>query len=270
MVDEEYQFSKHGLIEKNIEEYRDYSINENDDQFIVLVVGNTGTSKTSLSLLLEHYVSRGDVDLDTYDLTHDEFISDYTSKPKEKFIVHEEGRDSFDKNKYNHTEVAEARDKINQFRKFHHTVFINFQNPNHLTREIVRNGHCLLRTPEKGIVHFYNRNKLRSMWDGNSFRGWKDYNFRDFFPNPADYVPELWKGYEQMVDENLEEKGEGSSSEEDEEEFLEKQYKISEAAEILSLHPETLRKKCRNDEIEYNKVTDKFRLPESVVEGLIS
>lgn len=270
------KFSKKGWIEKNIAEHRRYKIQEDDGQFIVLFVGDTGTSKTSLSILLEHYIRDGSIDLDTICLTHDKFISEYTSKPKEKIIIHEEGRETFDKNKYNQKETSEARDRINQYRKFHHTLFINFQNPNHLTYEIVRNADALIRTPAKGIAHYYSKPEISKMWDERSgkFTGWRDYDVRDFFPDPANYISETWNRYEERVEEELEQRGEEIDAGEDEEDDsaipgVEKQFKIQTVADQLDLHPETLRRRCRSDEIDYTKVQGEYRIPESQVQELV-
>ncbi len=272
---QEYRFSEKGVIEKQIAKHREYKIESADGQYICLVVGDTNTAKTSLSILLEHYIAEGDVNLDTVALTHDKFMEEYTSKPKRKIIIYEEGRFSFDINKYNAKETAEARDKINQYRKFHHTLFINFQNPNHLTPEIVRNADALVRLPSKGIIHYYSKPKIESMWDSrNNFRGWEDYDARDFAPDPAEFIPETWKAYEDQVESELEERGSKESSDEGEQEDedelgIEKQFKVSTVAERLDLHPGTLRRKCRNDKIENNKVQGEFRIPESQVKEMV-
>lgn len=274
---EDYLFSKKGKIEKNIADHRDYKINKDDGQFIVLFVGDTGTSKTSLSVLLEHYIMKGDVDLDTICLTHDKFMQEYTSKPKKKMIIHEEGRETFDKNKYNNKETSEARDRINQYRKFHHTLFINFQNPKHLTYEIVRNADAMIRTPGKGIAHYYSKPEMLKMWDMNTgkFTGWRDYDLRDFFPDPANLIPEIWSDYEDQVEEELEVRGEepdkeSVDEEEDEGLGIEKHFRVKTVAEQLDLHPETVRRKCKRDEINYNKVQGEYRIPKSAVEALVN
>lgn len=260
MVDSDYSFSKHELIEHNIEEFRDYSIHENDDQFIVLVIGDTGTSKTSLSVLLEYYLTRGNVNYDTIDLTHDEFIKDYTNTPEEKIIVYEEGRFSFDRNKYSHPDVAEARDKINQYRKFHQTLIINFQNPNHLTREIVRNAHCLLRTPEKGVVHFYNSTKVDGMWRGNDFLGWDRPNFRDFFPDPQEFIPGVWGKYEEMAKERLEERGEDEEDEDEGNDLADdigldgNWIRPGKAGEQVGLSTSTIRRYCEKGKLQCKRL----------------
>lgn len=257
MEDEESAFSKYGLIEHNIEKHREKNIFEDDQQFIVVVVGDTGTSKTSLSLLLENYLTDGNPNLDTYALTHEEFINHYTSKPKEKIIVYEEGRESFDKNKYNTKSVREARDKINQYRKFHHTLFINFQNPHHLTREIVRNADCLLRTPDKGIVHYYSSARISKMWDGKNFRGWKDYNFRDFFPDPANALPKTWKQYNDRAEEKLESAGSSEASEDEESDA--KYLSVGEFADKVSVSKDTVRKWTDNGTVECKRLPNGYR-----------
>jgi len=263
-----YIFSKYGFLEHNIEQHRQKNIQHDDQQFIVLFVGDTGTSKTSLSLLLENYLTKGNPNLETYALTHEEFIKHYTSKPKEKIIVYEEGRESFDKNKYNTKPVREARDKINQYRKFHHTLFINFQNPNHLTREIVRNADALIRTPSKGIAHYYSRKRLRSMWNGKDFKGWKEYNFRDFFPNPATFIPEVWSDYEEKAESKLEEAGEGENNSEHKD--PDKYLSVSDLAEAVGVSKDTVRKWCDNGTVECKRLPNGHRrIPDTEISKLL-
>jgi len=177
------KFSSNGYIEGNLEKMQNKLINEDDNQFVLLVVGNTGTSKTALSLLIDWYLNNKKVSLNNYCLDHESFMQSYTTKPKKKTIVYEEGRMSFDRNKHSHTENKEARDALRQYRKFHHTLIINFQDASDLQPELVNKiAHGMIRTPSKGIAHFYGRKDMQSMWNGKYFKGWKDPSFRDFFP----------------------------------------------------------------------------------------
>lgn len=270
MIDEEYQFSDRGVIEKNISLHRQFNIEERDNQFIVLFVGNTGTSKTSLSILLEYYINRGDVDMDTVCMTHDRFMEEYTTRPKRKIITYEEGRNSFDVNKYNSKETSEARDKINQFRKYHHTLFINFQNPNHLTKEILRNADALLRLPERGIVHYYSRPKIESMWDGNKFLGWDQWDARDFFPDPAEFVPDIWEAYEEQADDNMDMQSVVSEEGEEEDDSDTTYLSVSEFAESVSVSKDTVRKWCDNGTVECKRLPNDYRrIPKSQVDQVL-
>ena len=271
--EENYYFSKKGVIEKNIAQHRKYNIEEKNNQYICVVVGDTGTGKTALSLMIERYIKNGDINLDTVCLKHEDFIKEYTTKPKRKVIVYEEGRFSFDKNKYSHTETKEARDKINQYRKFHHALFVNFQNPDHLTSELVRNADALIRTPQQGIAHYYNGHSINQMWRRGKFVGWKDWDARDFFPDPEKEMPELWERYEDQADEELENRDlEDESSGENDGEDLEKHYDLSEAGELTGLSKSSLRNYCKNDEdVDCKKVgkQGKFVIAESSVKGLM-
>ena len=270
MIDEEYQFSSNGVIEKNIAFHRKYNIEKLDNQFIVLFVGDTGSSKTSLSLLLEYYIRKGEVDLDTVCMSHEKFMQEYTTKPKRKIITYEEGRNSFDVNKYNRKETAEARDKINQFRKLHHTLFINFQNPNHLTKEILRNSHALLRFPEQGTVHYYSRPKIESMWDGNNFLGWDEWDARDFFPDPANFIPEIWREYNSQADDGMDELSVVSENEEEEDDSDTSFLSVSEFAERVSISKDTVRKWCDNGTVECKRLPNGHRrIPKSQVDEVL-
>lgn len=270
----DYRFSKKGVIEKNIAQHREYNIQEKNNQYICVVVGDTGTGKTALSLMLERYINNGEVDLETVCLKHEDFIQEYTTKPKKKVIVYEEGRFSFDKNKYSHNETKEARDKINQYRKFHHALFVNFQNANHLTEELVRNADALIRTPQQGIAHYYNSQSIKQMWRRGKFTGWKDYDARDFFPDPEKEMPEIWESYEAQADEELENRDLKDEEEEEngKEKDLEKHYDLSEASEYTGLSKSSLRNYCKNDEdVDCMKVgkQGKFVITESSMKGLM-
>lgn len=227
---------------------QDQLINDDDNQFVLLVVGRTGTSKTALSLLIDWYLNDKEVSLKNYCLNHDSFMKSYTTKPKEKTIVYEEGRMSFDRNKHSHTENKQARDALRQYRKFHHTLFINFQDASDLQPELVNKiAHGMFRTPSKGIAHFYGREDMRSMWNGKNFRGWDDPTFRDFFPNPEKFIPDIWEKYEEKADERLEKSG---ASELEDIDFV----TPKEAADILGVSAETIRNYCDDDLLDYRRL----------------
>lgn len=259
-------FSTNGYIEKNVEKMQSQLIEEDDNQFVLVVVGRTGSSKTSLSLLIDHYLNNGDVDLDNYCLNHEDFMKAYTTKPKGKTIVYEEGRDSFDRNKHSHTENKEARDALRQYRKFHHTVIINFQDASDLQPELVNKiAHGMIRTPSKGIAHFYGRQDMKSMWGTKYFKGWQDPTFRDYFPNPENYIPEINEQYEQKAEEQLEQQGENEFENID-------LITPKEAADIVGVSAETVRNRCDDGTLDYRtlKGSNERRIVKSSIDNMIA
>jgi len=244
------QFSSNGYIEGNLEKMQNQLINEDDNQFVLLVVGRTGSSKTALSLLIDWYLNNKDVSLNNYCLDHQSFMQSYTTKPKRKTIVYEEGRMSFDRNKHSHTENKEARDALRQYRKFHHTLIINFQDVSDLQPELVNKiAHGMIRTPEKGIAHFYGRQDMRDMWGRKDFYGWNDPTFRDYFPNPENFIPDIWSEYEDKAEERLEKKG--GNEFEDVELITPK-----EAGDILGVSAETIRNRCDDGLLDFRRLKE--------------
>jgi len=264
------QFSSRGFIEKNMEAMKEKLIDEGTNQMVVLVVGKVNTAKTSLSLLIDNYLNDGEVNLDTYCLSHDKFKQEYTSRPLKKFIVYEEGRDSFDRNKHNHKSNTEARDILNQFRKYQHIVFINFQNVSDLQPELVNNNaHAMFRCVKKGWTHFYGRESMRAMWKNRYFQGWDDPDFKDGFPDPANELPELWESYEDKTLEALDSRGEereeqdsGSSDEESDITYL----STKNAAEIIDVSNKTIRRWCNDGKLDHKRLPNgDRRIPKTEV-----
>lgn len=261
------QFSTHGRIEKNMDLMKKQLIDEGTNQMVVLVVGKVNTAKTSLSLLIDNYLNE-EVNLDTYCLSHEDFKEEYTSRPLKKFIVYEEGRDSFDRNKHNHKSNTEARDMLNQFRKYQHIVFINFQNASDLQPELVNNNaHGMLRCTKKGRVHGYGKQSMRAMWQNRYFQGWNDPDFTDSFPDPANTLPDLWKSYEERTLEALDNRGEEKQEENnDGTKFLSTRT----VADRLDMHINTVRNYIDEGKLEAKKLPNgQKRIPEADVEELI-
>jgi hypothetical protein len=262
------QFSKKGNIESNLELMLDIQREEND-QLIIPVFGSVNTGKTSLSLLLEWYLNGGNVNLDTYCLNHEKFIDEYTTRPTEKFIVYEEARMSFDRNKHSHSETREAWDKLQQYRAYNHVVFINFQNAHDFLPDVIKyNAHGCFRTVEKGRAWFYGKNKMRQMWKNDRFQGWNKPDFKDSFKDPAEFVPDIWKEYEQMNIEDLDSRQVEDDVEEDE--GLEEHVKTSEFGDIVGVHTNTVRKWCKQGKISSKKLPNgERRIPKSQVEEVL-
>lgn len=265
-------FTKRGVLEKNLRKVRDRKL-EDDGQFILPVVGDVNTGKTALSLLLDQYFNDGDVDLDTYALSHESFMEAYTTEPHGKTIVYEEGRTSFDKNKYSHKATTEARDALRDYRKLNHTVLINFQDASDMTMTLaLKLADGLIRTPSKGVAHIYSRQKTRSMWKRGrkKFTGWRDPDARDYFPDPAGYAPDLWSDYEDKALERLRKKSDYTDTDEDDNQDSEGFVSTGSVADLFDVSGQTVRNWVK--EGDYNVVrledSNQIRFPSSVVEEL--
>jgi len=271
------RFSKRGVLEETLGKIRTRKL-EDDGQFILPVVGDVNTGKTALSLLLDHYFNEGDVDLGTYALSHESFMSAYTTEPKGKTIVFEEGRTSFDINKYSHTETVEARDALRDYRKLNHTVLINFQDASDMSMALAcKLADGMIRTPSKGIAHIYARQTTRSMFDRGrkEFKGWKEADARDFFPDPAGYVPELWSRYEDKALERLRKKSDYTDDDEDADGSeadgeLSGLMSTGTVADLFDVSGQTVRNWLKQGDYDVVRLEDsnQIRFPESVVNEL--
>ncbi len=269
------QISTDGKLESNFEKLHENLIEKGTNQMVVLVVGPVNTAKTSFSLMMDYYLNEGDVDLDSYALNHEQFIDSYTSRPLKKTIVYEEGRDSFYRRKAMTSKNKEALNSLQQYRKFQHTVFINFQNARDLEPDLVLGNiaHALIRCTSPGRVWGYSRKSMQKMWTtGGKFDGWDKPDFKDGFKNPEKVLPELWDSYEKKAIEELDsrevdpEDADNFSSEGDPSKYL----RTGEVAEMFSVHPDTVRRWCENGTLDYIRLpNNERRIKESSVNSII-
>jgi len=217
------EFSENGYIESNIKSLYNEDIENGSDQVVILVVGASNSSKTSLSVLIQNYIL-GEVNVDWISLNHEDFIDTYTTNHKEeleapkKVMVYEEGRESFYRTNNTTTENKEAKNVLFEYRSFQNFVIINFQDISDFTPKPVLNNmiDMAIRTPRKGVAHMYSQNTLKQMWSNDRFRkfqGWKSPDVSDKFVNPEDTIPKKWAEYERQNIEKLNDNGEDKEPE---------------------------------------------------------
>lgn len=220
MVNEEYSFSSNGYIEKNMEDMKEYLVDNGNDHMVILVIGGVNTAKSSLTTLIEWYLRRGEVTHDQYAYDHDQWHDQHTSRPLNKFIKYEEGRDSFYRRNAMSKKNKEAMNALYKYRKYQHINFINFQNARDIEPDLVTQiAHGMFRCVKPGRTWFYNQKKMRSMWSNDKspkFTGWKQPSFKDSFPDPANKIPKVWKQYEEQSIEVLDNQNEDEEEEQDE------------------------------------------------------
>lgn len=212
MVEE--QFTDSGLLEKNLEAMEKELIENKDKDMVVLVIGQPGTSKSSLTLMMQ-LAMRGEVNFEDMAFTHDQYMKATKNGGKNKVIQYDEGRDSFYKRRAMSSSNTEAIDMLNQYRFKKHVHFINFQNLTDLELDLLyKRAHALIRTPNQGFFHFYNQKTMRKIEVDKRDRkvDWPTPNFTGRFPDPAEEFSETWKMYQQVNEEKLQD------AEEDEDE----------------------------------------------------
>jgi len=205
MVEE--QFTDSGILEKNLEAMEKELVKNKDKDMVVLVIGQPGTSKSSLSLMMQ-LALRGEINFDDMAFNHDQYMEATKNGEKNKVIQYDEGRDSFYKRRAMSSSNTEAIDMLNQFRFKKHVHFINFQNLTDLELDLLyKRGHALIRTPSQGFYHFYNQKTMRKIEVDKRNRkvDWPNPNFTGRFPDPAEEFPEVWERYEQVNEEKLQE-----------------------------------------------------------------
>jgi hypothetical protein len=259
---EDYSFSKKGLIEKNMQDVYNYLIEEGSNQMVILVIGDPNTAKSTLSTYIVRYLKQGEPELDHYAFDHDQWHSMHTSRPKNKFEIYEEGRDSFYRRNHSTNENKQAMNALMHYRKYQHVLFLNFQNITDLEPDIALNvAHGCFRCTKKGWTWFYSQASLREMFDGRQFTGWDDPDFKDGFPDPEEEIPEFWKKYEENAVEVLDEREE----EEDDAEWL----TPGEFGELVGYSAETVRNKIKDGEICAMKRGDQFIIDKNERQKLV-
>lgn len=201
------QFTETGYLEKNLEAMEKELIDNKNKDMVILVIGQPGTSKSSLTLMMQ-LALRGEVNFADMAFTHDQYMKAAKKGGKNKVIQYDEGRDSFYKRRAMSSSNTDALDMLNQYRFKQHIHFINFQNLTDLELDLLyKRAHALIRTPSQGFFHFYNQKKMRKIEVDKSNRkvDWPKPDFNGKFPDPAKKYPETWKQYEQVNEEKIQE-----------------------------------------------------------------
>jgi len=268
-------FSSRGYIESNLKGMYEEFVEKGTDQLVFLVIGKSNSTKTSLSLLMQQYLNNG-VNLDCVCLNHDEWVGTHTTRPNpdappKKKIIYEEGRDSFFRTNSTTKENKEAKNIIYEYRAYQNVLFINFQNAADIEPDLpmyIADG--LFRTVKPGWTWFYGKQSMKSMWSDDRykrFEGWDTPDFRDGYPDPANFIPEQWEAYNQQNLEKLDnsEKGEQKKDEEDEIDLTdEKYYSVATIADLLDYTKSGIRRTIRDGDMEAVKLnTGALRVAES-------
>lgn len=206
------QFTENGLLEKNLVQLEKALIEDKNKDMVVLVIGQPGTSKSSLTLMMQ-LAMRGEVNFEDMAFTHDQYMEATKKGGKNKVIQYDEGRDSFYKRRAMSSSNTEALDMLNQYRFKHHIHFINFQNLTDMELDLVyKRCHAIIKTPRQGTFEFYNQKRTRQIDVDKKTRvvDWPQPNFVGRFPDPSQKFSDMWDKYEQVNEEKL------TESEEDE------------------------------------------------------
>jgi len=198
-------FTDKGLLEKNLCLMEESLIDDKNKDMVVLVIGQPGSSKSSLTLMMQ-LAMRGEVDYENMAFTHDQYMDAAKNGVKNKVIQYDEGRDSFYKRRAMSSSNTEAMDMLNQYRFKGHIHFINFQNLTDMELDLVyKRCHAVIRTPRQGFFHFYNQEQTRKINVDKQTRKveWPEPNFVGCFPDPAEEYSEAWKHYNETLEDKL-------------------------------------------------------------------
>lgn len=216
-------FTDKGLLEKNLCLMEESLIDDKNKDMVVLVIGQPGSSKSSLTLMIQ-LAMRGEVDYENMAFTHDHYMDAAKNGVKNKVIQYDEGRDSFYKRRAMSSSNTEAMDMLNQYRFKGHIHFINFQNLTDMELDLVyKRCHAVIRTPRQGFFHFYNQQQTRKINVDKQTRKveWPEPNFVGRFPDPVEEYSDQWTKYNDTLEDKLDE----AESDEDEGKDWEKKYR---------------------------------------------
>lgn len=205
MTDPHEVFTEKGLLEKNLCMMEETLIDDKNKDMVVLVIGQPGSSKSSLTLLAQ-LALRGKIQYENMAFTHDQYMDAAKKGGKNKVIQYDEGRDSFYKRRAMSSSNTEAMDMLNQYRFKGHIHFINFQNLTDMELDLVyKRCHAVIRTPRQGFFHFYNQKQTRKIDVDKQTRKveWPQPSFVGRFPDPANEYPQAWKKYNETLEEKL-------------------------------------------------------------------
>lgn len=224
MNEPEEIFTEKGLLETNLCRMEETLINDKNKDMVVLVIGQPGSSKSSLTLMMQ-LALRGEIEYGNMAFTHNQYMEAAKNGEKNKVIQYDEGRDSFYKRRAMSSSNTEALDMLNQYRFKGHIHFINFQNLTDMELDLVyKRCHAVVRTPSQGFFHFYNQRTARKIDVDKQTRkvDWPEPNFTGRFPDPAKKYSEHWQKYNQVLEDKLDD----AEDDEEEDEWEDKYRKL--------------------------------------------
>lgn len=204
-------FSDRNVVELNISKAYQKNILEDDEQLILIVFGQPGSGKSTLTLWIEYFLF-GEINLDTTCFTHDDWASEAT-KGQGKVIKYEEGRQTFVKRRAMGNKNKDGLDILNIFRALNHVHIINFQNISDAEDDLLF-YHCdgILWTHkiggDKGWVSGYSpktlqQDKIRKKINEGTLTASEHSDFTVSFPDFKQEHPEKWRKYDDRKKKNL-------------------------------------------------------------------
>jgi len=205
MTEPKTVFTNNGYLERNLVKMEETLVEDKDKDMIILVIGQPGTSKSSLTLMMQ-LALRGKVNFDDICFTHEQYMESCKEGGKNKVIQYDEGRNSFYKRRAMQNSNTESLDMLNQYRFKNHVHFINFQNLTDMELDLIyKRSHAIIRTTSQGFFHFYNKNRAQKIDVDKDKRtvDWPNPNFTGRFPDPANEYPEIWEKYNKVNEEKI-------------------------------------------------------------------
>ena len=206
-------FSSNATVEINIARAYQQKILEDDEQLILIIFGQPGSGKSTLTLWIEYFLF-GEINFDTTCFTHQEWAGESTSG-KGKVIKYEEGRQTFVKRRAMGSNNKDGLDILNIFRALNHVHLINFQNISDVEDDLLYyHADGILWTHkvngDKGYFSGYSPRTLRSdkvkqkINDGILEPG-QEADFTVLFPDFKEEYPKNWQKYNKKKEQNLKE-----------------------------------------------------------------
>lgn len=257
------------ILEKNIVKMGRHQIDKKNKDLIILVVGEPGSGKSSLTLQLEYFLRNGEVDFGKWSYTHNQHTAHFRQNKRE-VLNYDEGRDSYYRRNAMSKKNTEALNMLFQYRFKNHICFINFQNVSDIEPDLLYDrSHALIRVTHQGWFHFFsNEKKDQISVDSKTKKvSFPDPNFRGAFPDPAERLPDIWKEYEEDNEEKLEEQAE---KEEEQDSTPTSWLSTGDFAEKVSLSPHKVREWCDEGKLDHRRLPNgDRRIPEDQIEEIL-
>lgn len=205
------KFTKKGLLENNLEMLWKLLIQQKNKDLTILVVGGTGTGKSSLSMLMAKWADENLSDVqfseDHVAWLHSQWMDkEEDTLPQKAFSWYDEGRNTFNRRKAMHSENKEGLDHLSQYRYRNLMRTINFQNTFDMEKALMFNvSHVVIRVVKQGWAHVYSQQSIQSISfdDDKGIMNWHDPDLRFSFPDAAQVLPDMWERYENARKETM-------------------------------------------------------------------